>query len=373
WPERIYRADSPACTIDFSRTSPNLLAAGFASGRMAIYDVRRPSSEPILDNGNMAGKHRDPLWELRWVERSRGIGDDDHKAEAIVSVSTDGRVSQWTIKKGLQHNDIMLLKRVAKQQEGNGRQEGTFVARQSGGFSLDFHRKDPSLYLVGTEDGHIHHCSASYNEQYLSTHSGHAGAVYRVRWSPFHPAMFLSASADWSAMLWETGREAPLFRMQGGKDAVCDIAWSPCCSTMFGCVTNEGQLEIWDLSYSVLDPVASHTLLDRKLTSILFSLESRAVLVGDDQGVISVFTLQTGTAAALATAGAAEDMDITAQAAMLPLPPAATYATGDDEWMRAQADALERAANSKDQGGAVANADADGTAPGDAGGSGASL
>ena len=31
-----------------------------------------------------------------------------------------------------------------------------------------FHR-----YLVGTEDGHIHKCSCSYNEQYLDTFFGH--------------------------------------------------------------------------------------------------------------------------------------------------------------------------------------------------------
>lgn len=28
-------------------------------------------------------------------------------------------------------------------------------------------------YLAGTEDGHIHRCSCSYNEQFLESYSGH--------------------------------------------------------------------------------------------------------------------------------------------------------------------------------------------------------
>ena len=30
-----------------------------------------------------------------------------------------------------------------------------------------------SRYLAGTEEGHIHKCSCSYNEQYLESYHGH--------------------------------------------------------------------------------------------------------------------------------------------------------------------------------------------------------
>ena len=32
--------------------------------------------------------------------------------------------------------------------------------------------------MVGTEDGILHRCSVSYNEQYLDNYFGHAGPVY---------------------------------------------------------------------------------------------------------------------------------------------------------------------------------------------------
>ncbi len=62
--------------------------------------------------------------------------------------------------------------------------------------------------MVGTEDGNIHKCSCSYNEQYLDTYSSHAGPVYKVKWSPLCPSAFLSCGADWTIKLWN--EEQPL-------------------------------------------------------------------------------------------------------------------------------------------------------------------
>lgn len=86
-------------SLDFSLHNPNLLACGFFDGRIAIYDVRRKEDEPVLDNGDLTGKHRDPIWELRWVERERG---EEGRGEMLVSVSTDGRVTMWLVRKGLE-------------------------------------------------------------------------------------------------------------------------------------------------------------------------------------------------------------------------------------------------------------------------------
>ena len=64
-------------------------------------------------------------------------------------------------------------------------------------------------YLCGTEEGFIHRCSTSYNEQYLDTYKGHTGPVYKLAWSPFLKNCFLSASGDWSIRLWKMNRTSP--------------------------------------------------------------------------------------------------------------------------------------------------------------------
>ena len=59
------------------------------------------------------------------------------------------------------------------------------------------------------EEGYIHRCSTSYNEQYLDTYQGHTGPVYKLGWSPFLKNCFLSASGDWTLKLWKVDRLNP--------------------------------------------------------------------------------------------------------------------------------------------------------------------
>lgn len=72
-----------------------------------------------------------------------------------------------------------------------GNTEGV-ISRQASGLSFDFPPGDGATYFAGTEDGLIHKCSVSYNEQYLETYHGHTGPVYRIRCSPFYDRLFLS-------------------------------------------------------------------------------------------------------------------------------------------------------------------------------------
>lgn len=150
--------------------------------------------------------------------------------------------------------DLMLLKRVTKQENGKAGKDGkttsSLIARQSGGLCFDFNPTDNSSYLVGTEDGQIQRCSCSYNEQYLMTYNGHTEPVYRVRWNPFHPSVFLSCSSDWSARIWNSEQENCILKLQSGKDTISDVTWSPACSTVFATVSTDGRLEVWDLTLS---------------------------------------------------------------------------------------------------------------------------
>ena len=145
--------------------------------------------------------------------------------------------------------------------------------------------------MVGTEDGQIHKCSCSYNEQYLNTYSAHTGPVNRVKWSPFVPNLFLSCSADWTVRLWHQDNESEVFKFQSGRDNVSDIAWSPHSSSCFATVSSDGRLEIWDLQFSTLDPAINHNVLDRQLTSVCFAKQSSTVVTGDDFGAVMLYKL----------------------------------------------------------------------------------
>jgi len=66
--------------------------------------VKNSDNKPIAESKDLEGKHTDIIWELKWVER-------DGKGEALVSISGDGRVIEWSMKKGLEFTELMQLKR----------------------------------------------------------------------------------------------------------------------------------------------------------------------------------------------------------------------------------------------------------------------
>mmetsp|Transcript_24966 Transcript_24966/g.81789 ORF Transcript_24966/g.81789 Transcript_24966/m.81789 type:complete len:774 (+) Transcript_24966:69-2390(+) len=281
-PERTFTTQFGVTALDFSAMNPNLLAVGLYDGTVSVYDVRAPTDKPVLESGHTGGKHSDPVWKLRWVQSG------SEQSESLVSISTDGRVTQWSIKKGLEFMDLMKLKRVARAR-GGGKQEA-FISRRSSGMCLDFCPRDSSVYLAGTEDGHIHKCSCSYSEQYLDSYFAHAGPVYSIAWSPYVHNLFLSASSDWTIKLWQEERESPLLTFQSGNEDVTDMCWSPSNSTVFGSVTADGRVEVWDISTNTLKPVLSQTT-DAKLSCLLFSEASPVLVCGGDTGSVHVYRL----------------------------------------------------------------------------------
>ena len=96
YPMRMYHPPAGVTALDFSKQHPNLLAVGLYDGTVAVYDVRGDGDSPALEATHASGKHSDPVWSIKWVEPSDSV-------ESIVSVSSDGRVTQWSIKKGLEY------------------------------------------------------------------------------------------------------------------------------------------------------------------------------------------------------------------------------------------------------------------------------
>ena len=107
YPEKILRTPHPVTALNFSKLSPTLIAVGLYSGELMIYDVKRESDwgTPIESSQNMTGGHSDPIWDLKWLLKT------NERVETIVSISTDGNVLQWSLKKGLVVSTLMQLKR----------------------------------------------------------------------------------------------------------------------------------------------------------------------------------------------------------------------------------------------------------------------
>ena len=248
YPERVASLDSGCASLAFSAKNPHLLAVGLMDGAVYIYDVRQKTLQPtpVFDSRSLKNAHAEPVWSVAWVDK----GED--KGEVLVTASTDGRVLEWTLSKGLEASCLMVLKQL-------GDAEGV-ISRTASGLCLDIPGDDPAQYITACEDGTIHKCSDAYAEQYLESYVGHTGPVYKVRSSPYNPKVFLSCSADWTVKLWTQASPKPSasFRSEGSSplnDVVNDVCWSPRASTQFALVGGDGRVEIWDVAQSLLDPV----------------------------------------------------------------------------------------------------------------------
>ncbi|CAF2726680.1 unnamed protein product [Rotaria sp. Silwood2] len=307
FPERYFHTPAAVTTVAFSVKFPSLLAVGLYDGTVNVYDVQNNCDKPLLDTEESLGKHTAPVWQLYWVEVEKGRDDDT--GEVLMSISTDGRVTQWLLRKGFESNDYMKLKRILSKQTVQKRDTGkdtkgprseNLLFRSSGGLCFDVCPDDKTIYLCGTEEGLIHRCSVSYNEQYLDTFSGHTGPVYRIAWSPLAKGVFLSSSADWTVSLWTVDRFQPCITFASRKKPVFDICWSPKSATIF-CCANEEAVEVWDLSKNTLEPINVILATQQYIfTSITYAPNSECVLAGTSIGSVMVYHLKNIPAATTA-------------------------------------------------------------------------
>ena len=163
-------------------------------------------------------KHTDIVWEIQWIYK-------EGKEETLVSVSGDGRVIEWSLRKGLECAELFQLKRetnpnVKDVYAGSGieARTGPMSFIMTGGLSIDFPNDvDSLLYFTATEDCTILQCSKSYTENALGTFHGHTGPIYKVRCNPFWDTLenpiFLSCGYDWTVRVWSSD--------QPGEKLVC--------------------------------------------------------------------------------------------------------------------------------------------------------
>uniref|UniRef100_A0A665UWH0 Dynein axonemal intermediate chain 4 n=1 Tax=Echeneis naucrates TaxID=173247 RepID=A0A665UWH0_ECHNA len=148
------------------------------------------------------------------------------------------------------------------------------------------------IYLIGTLEGKIHKCSFSNRQNFLTTYQKHFGLVNHIEWSPFSRDVFLSCSSDWTIQLWRQNLPSPVLSFTSAKRSVNCVRWSPLHSTVFAAVNGQ-QVEIWDLSTSLLNPTIVHCATPGvKMRVVLFATGSDCILVGDSEGKVTVYKLK---------------------------------------------------------------------------------
>ncbi len=239
-PEKVIKTPRGLTYCNFSKRNPFLIVCSDYQGEIYIYDLRRETNEPIADSSEVKDKHTDIVWECKWIERP------NDKNEIIITSSSDGKIKEWSLKKGLEVVDLLKMKKStsfplkqlnpftkyihkSKTDSKDGKDiKDTLIFREANGLSFDFPKDDRTVYYIALEECTIHRCRISYKDQYTDNYYGHQGPVNKIRCNPFDPNILISCSYDWTIKIWNSKQNYPVMNLH--SDELCsqvnDIQWS---------------------------------------------------------------------------------------------------------------------------------------------------
>ncbi|NXJ99791.1 DNAI1 protein, partial [Corythaixoides concolor] len=279
----IFSSESSIMCLDIH--NDYLVAVGFYDGNVAIYNLKKATSQPSYKSSAKSGKHIEPVWQVKWQK------DDMDNNLNFFSVSSDGRIVSWTlVKNELVHTDVIKLSVEGTTMQGP---EGLQLQMLGCGTSFDFHKKIDYLFLVGTAEGKIYKCSKCYSSQFLDVFEAHHMAVDSVSWNPYHLKVFISCSSDWTVKIWDHTIKTPMF-VYDLNSSVGDVAWSPYSSTVFAAVTTDGKAHVFDLSINKYEALCTQLVVAKKknkITHIQFNPVYPVVIIGDEQGHVTSLKL----------------------------------------------------------------------------------
>ena len=305
-PERVIKTQRGLTYCNFSRRNPYLIVVSDYQGEIMIYDLRNNSNKPIADSSEVKDKHTDIVWECKWIERP------NDKNEIIITTSSDGKIKEWSLKKGLEVTDLLKMKKSTSfpmkqlnpfakylkkdrtiNSKDNKEIKETLIFRDANGLSFDFPKNDTTVYYVALEECTVHKCRISYKDQYIDNYYGHQGPVYKIRCNPFDPNILISCSYDWTVKIWNSKHNYPVMNLHTNElsHQVNDIEWSSDTSTVFGDVADDGRIEIWDLARSAIQPIIINIEDKAPKKSIKFSEGGKIVAAGDSDGSIAVYRI----------------------------------------------------------------------------------
>lgn len=93
YPEYTFRTESGVLCLDIHPEYHSLICVGFYDGSVGVYKLNQEKVGPLYISTAYSNKNTDPVWQVRWLPY------DEQPNLVFYSISSDGRVSSWSILK----------------------------------------------------------------------------------------------------------------------------------------------------------------------------------------------------------------------------------------------------------------------------------
>jgi dynein intermediate chain 1 len=252
YPEFLCEAHCGVMCVDIHPQHPHMVVVGLYDGNIAVYNLQIRSSVPTYMSTAQNGKHKDVVWQVKWVR------DNLDGYLNFYSVSGDGRVTNWTIvKTALWFTDQLVINFEKTLLNFGDEKIGDHLL--DSGRSIAFKPDEENIFLVGTEEGLVYMATTQYSSQYLMTYPAHSTPVYNIQWNTFIPQIFITCASEFVVKLWHKDSTKPILRFDLGSQ-VGDIVWAPYSSTVFAAVTIEGKVYVYDLHINKYSPICMQVI-----------------------------------------------------------------------------------------------------------------
>merc|ERR1711865_1308099 len=231
---------------------------GCYNGTLCYLDLRRSGSAPV-ETSVIEHSHHDPVYDVFWTSSKTG--------SSAASVSTDGNMLFWDVRKLKQPTDKVTLKN----------DEGQVL----GGSALEYNQEaGPTKYLVGTERGvvlSVNLRNRKQNDGVSQFDSGpgrHHGPIYSIQRNPSQNKFFMTVG-DWSAKIWNEDLKSPIMATKYHSAYITAGCWSPTRAGVFFVARTDGVVDIWDYFYRQNDMAYSHKVGQPKEKQAIASMFER--------------------------------------------------------------------------------------------------
>ena len=279
-PDQELSPPSPLCSLRFNPKTPDTLVGGCYNGLITFYDLRKAGS---TESSLIEKSHHDPVYDVFWITSKTG--------NQCASVSTDGQMLWWDIRKIAQPVDCIPLKLPVDKLTNTG---GDIL----NGSSMEYNSEaGPMKYLVGTEQGIVMQINLRNRKQNNGVHvfdtgrGKHHAPIYAIMRNPIHNKFFMTVG-DWTAKVWTEDLKSPIMTTKYHSAYLTSGCWSPTRAGVFLVTRMDGVVDIWDYYYRQNEVAYSHKVGDTNLSCISVSNQGgKLVAVGDTTGTVSLLEL----------------------------------------------------------------------------------
>ncbi|KAL2916816.1 hypothetical protein HK105_203595 [Polyrhizophydium stewartii] len=272
-PEQTLSPNSPIVCIKYNPKDPHILVGGSYNGLLSFWDTRK-GSFPV-DTSPIEKSHRDPVYNVAWVQSKSG--------SEFFSVSTDGQVLWWDIRKLSEPTETMLI---------DPEKNGTIV----GGTVLDFETTMPTKFMIGSENGSVFMCNKKAknpSEKITHIYPGHHGPVYALQRNPFFLKNFLTVG-DWKAQIWSEDVRSPIMSTKYSMHYLTDGCWSPARPSVFFTSKIDGTFDVWDYIFKQNEPTLTVQVCNSPIHCIKAQEHGKILATAARDGSTTIFELSEG-------------------------------------------------------------------------------